>query len=258
VRIPPPRARAVDIIALAEATADIGAPSGLRRRRILVPVAAGVAFVGLVTAGLGASGLIGADQSAVTAGQTTGPTPTLGPVVRPAAFQIDQRPPAAGDHLRALAARLAPGRCDTTTGKYTLVHTIRWNAVFDDLPGGKAQRIIPSERREWSAPDGSARIRTTILPTVYPNEESYRYFQKHPVEPTATRTPAADVDDLPANPNRTKPPLPTDPAQIAKPHRRQEPVPHGARLVQRLRGSPRHAGRTAAHPREDAGCRLAG
>lgn len=216
VRIPPPPARAVDIIALAEATAEIDAPSGLRRRRILVPIAAGVATAGLVATGLVASGLTGADRSNVTADQTTGPTPTLGPVIRPVAFQIDQRPPGAGDQLRALAARLAPSRCDTTTGRYTFVHTIGWNAVFDDLPGGKAQRIIPSERREWSAPDGSARIRTTLLPTVYPNEESYQYFQKHPVEPTATHTPAAEVDDLPANPNRTKPPLPTDPAEIAK------------------------------------------
>ncbi|MGN9914081.1 CU044_5270 family protein [Phytohabitans sp. LJ34] len=225
VRIPPPRAQAADIIALAEATAAIVAPSGVRRRRILVPVAAGVAAAGLVATGLVASGLTGADPSSVTAGETTGPTPTrtvvptptLGPVIRPVGFQIDQRPPAAGDQLRALAAQLAPGRCDTTTGKYTFVHTIGWNAVFDDLPNGKAQRIIPSERREWSAPDGSARIRTTVLPTVYPNEESYRYFQRHPVEPTATHTTVEDVDAPPAaERDRAKPPLPTDPAEIAK------------------------------------------
>lgn len=225
VRISPPHARAVDIIALAEATADLGAPSGVRRRRMLVPVAAGVVAAGLIAATLVANGLTGADPSSGTAGQTTGPTRTrtgggppltLGPVIQPVAFQIDQRPPAAGDELRALAAQLAPGRCDITTGKYTLLRTVGWNAVFDDLPGGKAQRIIPSERREWSAPDGSARIRTKILPTVYPNEESYQYFQKNPVEPTATRTPAAGIDDLPANPDRAKPPLPTDPAEIAK------------------------------------------
>ncbi|WP_432981901.1 CU044_5270 family protein [Dactylosporangium sp. CA-233914] len=220
--IPPPHARAVDLIAVAEATVNIDAPSGVRRRRILVPVAAGVAAAGLIATGVVASGLTDGNPSGGTAGQATGPTPTrtaaatptLGPVIRPVAFEIDKQPPATGDQLRALAAQLAPSRCDTTTGKYTFIHTIGWNAVFDDTPDGKSQRIIPSERWEWRAADGSERIRTTFLPAVYPNEESYQYFQKHPVQPTGT--PAADVNDLPPNPNRTIAPLPTDPAEIAK------------------------------------------
>jgi hypothetical protein len=230
VPIPPPRARAVDLIALAEATAGIDAPSGVRRRRVLVPVVAGVAAAGLVATGVVAGGLTGGSPSGVTAGRATGPTPTratgptptrtdaptpvFGPVVRPVAFEFDQKPPAAGEQLRAIAAQLAPSRCDTTTGKYTFIHTIGWNAVFDDAPDGRSQRIVPSERWNWLAADGSARFRATVLPAVYPNEESYRYFQKHPVQPTGT--PAADVNDLPPDPRRAIRPLPTDPAEVAK------------------------------------------
>ncbi|MGI5245742.1 hypothetical protein [Dactylosporangium sp. CA-139066] len=230
VPIPPPRARAVDLIALAEATVDIDVASGVRRRRILVPVAAGVAAVGLVATGVVAGGLIRRHPPGDTAGQATGPMPTgtaaptptrtaaptprFGPVVRPVAFEFDKRPPAAGDQLRALAAQLTPSRCDTTTGRYTFIHTIGWNAVFDDTPDGKSQRIVPSERWEWRADDGSERFRSTLLPAVYPNEESYRYYQKHPVQPSGT--PAAVVHDLPPNPDRAIVPLPTDPAEVAK------------------------------------------
>ncbi|MFG2045518.1 hypothetical protein [Dactylosporangium sp. NPDC048998] len=230
VPIPPPHARAVDLIALAEATVTIDAPSGVRRRRILVPVAAGVAAAGLVATGVVAGGRTGGHLSGVTAGQSTAPTPTrtaaptptwtaapaptFGPVIRPVAFEFDKQPPATGDQLRALAAHLAPSRCDTTTGKYTFIHTIGWNAVFDDTPDGKSQRIIPSEKWWWRAADGSERDRTTLLPAVYPNEESYRYYQKHPVQPTGT--PAANVLDLPPNPDRAILALPTDPAEIAK------------------------------------------
>ncbi|WP_433617426.1 hypothetical protein ACQP2P_17890 [Dactylosporangium sp. CA-139114] len=263
VPVPPPPARAVDLIALAEATVGIDTPSGaapsgaaqfgaassgaalsgaassgVPRRRILVPVAAGVVAAGLVATGVVAGGLTGGAPSGVEAGQATGPAPTaatgpastaatgptptgtaapapaFGPVIRPVAFEFDQRPPTAGDQLRALAGQLAPSRCDTTTGKYTFIHTVGWNAVFDDTPDGRSQRIVPSERWEWHADDGSGRYRTLLLPAVYPNEESYRYYQQHPIQPAGT--PAADVHDLPPDPHRATQPLPTDPAEIAK------------------------------------------
>jgi hypothetical protein len=130
------------------------------------------------------------------------------------AFQISSQPSAAGDQLRALAAQLAPSRCDTTTGKYTYIHTIGWNAVFDDSPDGKSQRIVPSDDRRWFAADGSGRTSSTHLPTVYPNDESHRYWQNHPVQTTGT--PGPFVYDWPAGrAGPTKPP-PSDPAALAK------------------------------------------
>ncbi|WP_433076125.1 hypothetical protein ACQP1P_30885 [Dactylosporangium sp. CA-052675] len=245
VPVPPPPARAVDLIALAEATAGadpssgaapFGAASsgaalfGVPRRRILVPVAAGVVAVGLVATGVVAGGLTGGGPSGVEAGRSTGaastaatgptpagtavPAPAFGPVVRPVAFEFDQRPPTAGDQLRALAGQLTPSRCDTTTGRYTFIHTAGWNAVFDDTPDGRSQRIVPSERWEWRAADGSGRYRTLLLPAVYPNEESYRYYQQHPVQPAGT--PASSVHDMPPDPRLAVQPLPTDPAEVAR------------------------------------------
>jgi hypothetical protein len=221
MRVPPPRATATEVIALAQTITHRDLPSGVRRRRILVPVAAGVAAAGLVATGLVATSLVGGRPSGGS-GATGSPaasrpaeaTVTLGPVVRPVAFQFAKQPPAAGDRLRALAAQLGPSRCDTTSGKYTFIRTIGWNAVFDDSPDGKSQRIVPSDKRLWYAADGSGRIRSIDLPAVYPNEESRRYWERHPVG--STTTPRADVDDLPAGQAGPSKPLPTDPAELAK------------------------------------------
>jgi hypothetical protein len=210
VTVPAPRATAAELIARAEAAAP--PRLGVRRRRILVPVAAG-----LVAAGLVGAGIVAATGRPPRDGRpdATAKVPALGPVVRPVAFEFRQGAPPAGDRLRALAAQLTAAPYDTTSGRYTHIHTIDWNAVFDDAPGGNAQRIQPVDKHRWYAADGSGRIRTENLAAVYPNEQSYRYYQRDPAE-NPTATPGPRDDDLPAGLAGPAQPLTSDPAELAR------------------------------------------
>src|SRR5207248_11522398 len=107
---PPPRLSAVDLIARAEATEPAAPIRRAPRRLVLVAGAAAVVAAGAV-----------AVLHPFTASTVPGPG-VLGPpggglvlVLVPIAYQIDQDPPAAGDHLRAMAAHLADAPYDKHT-----------------------------------------------------------------------------------------------------------------------------------------------
>jgi hypothetical protein len=217
VAVPQPRTTAAGVIAIAEATPRNPARAGRR----LVLAAAALAVAAGATAG--AYSLTRHDPA--PPGQAADPTVAtsqatelnLGPVVRPAAMQYAKNPPAAGDRLRALADGISAAPYESASGRYTYIHTVGWNAVFDDAPGGTAQVIRPQDKQLWYAADASGRIRTTPLPAVYPNEQSRQYWQQHTAAPTpgATRTAGPRVDDLPAGMAGPTKPLPTDPARLA-------------------------------------------
>lgn len=142
-------------------------------------------------------------------------------VVRPMAVQYQQRPPSAADRLLALADRITPAPFETVTGRYTYLRIAGWNAVFDDAPGGNQQIIRPSQREVWFLPDGSGRQRLTMLPPVFPNEASRRYWQnKGTAVPNATPGTGGngepDVDELGPGTYGLREPLPSGPDELAR------------------------------------------
>ncbi|GIJ48415.1 hypothetical protein Val02_53010 [Virgisporangium aliadipatigenens] len=227
--VPPPRVTAADLIAR---TGEPHAPGRfdrrVGRRLVLGPVALGVAAAVAYpflrresqppsSAPPSSPSLSGSPSPSAPLPASSLPPPPrieLGPVVRPVVLQYEDHAPPAGDRLRELAGQLADAPYDGTSGPFTYIHTLGWNAVFDDRPGGTSQRIPPTEKELWYRPDdGSGRLRVTVHPDVYPNEESARYWREHPM-PSPTGTPPPVYDDLPAGragPTRT---MPTDPAAL--------------------------------------------
>ncbi|GAA4467343.1 CU044_5270 family protein [Phytohabitans houttuyneae] len=222
--VPPPRTPAAELIAIAEAPAPVD-PAGYRgaarpaRRRLAVAAVTAVIAAGAVaaTAGIHSVTRDGPAPPGRAGGSATpSGTPAelrLGPVVRPVAMRAGTSPVDAGDRLRALAGAVGPAPYDGATGRYTYVHTVDWNAVFDDAPGGTAQVIFPQDKRLWYTADGSGRQAVRPLPPVYPNEQSRRYWQQHATALPATSEPR--VDDLPADRAGPSEPLTTDPAELA-------------------------------------------
>lgn len=111
VTVPPARTPVVTLIARAEAAQEPAAlvrPARPTRRLVLTAAAAAV------VATVGAGTVLAVD------GQESSPTaaPASGQVLVPVAYQITTQPPAAGDHLRALASRIGAAPYDARTGRY--------------------------------------------------------------------------------------------------------------------------------------------
>ncbi|BCB82975.1 CU044_5270 family protein [Phytohabitans suffuscus] len=219
VAVPHPRVTAAALIAAAEAVPGgpdmdrVVTPAPRARRRLVVATAAVLIAAGTAAGTVGAFSVTRDPAPSIQATELS-----LGPVVRPAAMQYARNPQAAGDRLRALAEGVSPAPHDNTTGRYTYIHTVSWNAVFDDNPDGTARVIHPQDKHLWYAPDASGRIKVIPLPAVYPNEQSRRYWQQRATAPprSATGTPDVWVHDLPAGMAGPTRPLSADPAELAK------------------------------------------
>ncbi|MER7004877.1 CU044_5270 family protein [Dactylosporangium sp. NPDC000555] len=234
VAVPPPRTSAADVIAKAEAE-SVPVGHRVRTRRLLLIAAAATVAAAAGSAYTWKRNSPGPHEQAGTDTSDTHqdrPQPglRLGPVVQPVALQYTTNPPAASERLRELADRVAPAPYDTTSGRYTYIHTVGWNAVFDDTPDGNTQVIRPDDKQIWYMANGSGRIKTTPLAPVYPNEASRRYWERRL---GSTATPGAAnvyVLDLPAGIGPRQP-LPTDSADLAKRLGVDAVGQHGAQVV---------------------------
>ncbi|HEY2669192.1 MAG TPA: CU044_5270 family protein [Rugosimonospora sp.] len=213
VTVPPPPCSAPELIARAETTASGGGaaqgtgPRHARPTRRLVLVAAATAVI----AGAGVTATL--RRNAETATGTPSGT-ALGPVLRPIAYQYETDPPPAGNYLRTLAGRLTATGYDSHTGRYAYHDYKDWGGMQETSTGGYTMSFV-EERRVWVAPDGSGRIRTTLLPPEFPDAASQRYYQRQlgGRQPLQTGRP---YDDLPAGMAGPGQPLTSDRAELTQ------------------------------------------
>jgi hypothetical protein len=206
--VPPPPVSARQLIAL---TGDRKAPRNGRRILLAAGALAAVSAVAGSAYGLRDGQPKQPNQPQEPQANDTGFR--LGPIVRPLALQFSGNPPGARAKLRELADRIVAAGFDGASGQYTYIHTISWNAVFDDAPGGKAQMISPQDTERWYAPGKNGRIHQVSLPPVYPNEESKKYWESKP-KPKTTGTAPAKVNDLGPGMAGPDEPLTSDPAEL--------------------------------------------
>jgi hypothetical protein len=225
VTVPPPPCSAPELIARAETTASGEASGGApgqasgggaaqgtgprhtRPTRRLVLIAGATAVI----AGAGATATVTLRRNAETA---TGTPNGTGPVLRPIAYQYETDPPPARNYLRTLAGRLAATGYDSHTGRYAYHDYKDWGGMQETSAGGFTMSFV-EERRVWVAPDGSGRIRTTLLPPEFPDAASQRYYQqKLGNRPLAQ--PGRPYDDLPAGMAGPGQPLTSDRAELAQ------------------------------------------
>jgi len=200
---PPPRLSAVDLIARAEATEPAAPIRRAPRRLVLVAGAAAVVAAGAVTV-----------LHPFTASTGHGPG-VLGPpggglVLVPIAYQIDQDPPAAGEHLRAMAAHLADAPSDKHTGRYAYHHVKTWGDPLMSDDGGRYVLGFAGEEERWQLADGSGRSRVTTLPPEFPDVQSRDHWLRQ-----IPGWPSAVPHEQTLPPYESSPPLPTDRAGLA-------------------------------------------
>jgi hypothetical protein len=215
VTVPPPPCSAQELIARAEdALPDGGAVGGTRPRRArptrrLVLTAAGAAVIA-------GAGVTAAATLRRSAGPATGTPETtdLGPVLRPIAYQYQADPPPAGSYLRTLAGRLAATGYDSHTGRYAYHHYESWGAMQVTSPEGYAMDYV-EDRQVWAAPDGSGRVRTTLLPPEFPDDASRRYWRRV-LGGQPTVPPSLPYSDLPPGAAGPWQPLTADRAGLSQ------------------------------------------
>jgi hypothetical protein len=201
-----PRMTSAQVIAEAQAlTAGshrFAGPPGLARRRLILAGAATVAA--------------GATAYALTRSRTgppaAGDTPAwavAGTVIVPMAFQDDTDPPPAADRLRALAAGITDAPHDAQSGRYAYRHGKSWSAGILNDEGYSLGFV--DEEQEWTAPDGSGRVRRRTVGAEYPDQASRRYWQNRIAQGQGPTIPHEDVQDVPAHrPDPYGPPQPAD------------------------------------------------
>jgi hypothetical protein len=206
VSVAPPRMSAAQLIARAgQQPARHGRPS---RRLVLAGTAATVV-----------AGTVAAATYPRWRGNDGGGTyAEVGTVLVPITYQVTENPSPAGDQLRALAGRITGTPYDTGTGRYAYHHFKTWGGGASIAPGGYVMSYV-KEIRTWGAPDGSGRIRNTMLAPEFPDEASRRYWQKAiphwTPDPRKTQALSRPFQDLPPNPALANPPLPGDRAGLA-------------------------------------------
>ncbi|TDB74829.1 CU044_5270 family protein [Micromonospora sp. KC721] len=171
VIIPPARTSVIALIARAEATRDQAAhvrPARPIRRLVLTTAAAAL------VATVGAGTVLTVDRQESSPITASAP----GQVLVPVAYQITNQPPAAGDHLRALASRIGAAPYDTRSGRYTYVRAQYWGGAIQESEDGRYAMSYVEKLQTWIAADGSGHQRTEAGAALYPDVESAAYFAK--------------------------------------------------------------------------------
>jgi hypothetical protein len=201
VDAPPPRLSAADLIARAEVAAEPDATGRPRVSRRLVLVA------GSTTAAAAAYAVV---TSVLERNGPAAPpaVPGAGVILAPIAYQIDQDPPPAADHLRDLAGRLTDAPYENHPGQYSYHRVKAWGDPLAISEDGHVMGYV-TERQTWQLADGSGLQRTTALPPEYPDHESRDYWTRR-LPPRSSNAPS----ELLLEPKEIAP-LPSDPAGLA-------------------------------------------
>jgi hypothetical protein len=205
-----PRMTSAQVIADAEAptahTHRFEAPPGLARRTLVLAGAATVA------AGATAYVLTRRSTGAPAAGNT--PAWALaGTVVVPLGLPDDTDPPPAADRLRALAASITDAPHDTGSGRYAYRHAKSWSAGALSDEGHTLGFV--EEKEDWTAADGSGRVRRKTVGAEYPDQASRQYWQARIARGQGPTIPSEEIQDVPAH--RQDPIAPPQPADWTQP-----------------------------------------